>query len=389
MLNKKTILELNQEEDLELAIYVEGEKQNTLPEKNNSDNYVFDKAICYVNGKEDTNVTVSWDSESWAPIVKGLSTYKTRCDLYFKKIPFNEVILACNESKNAAECLLENADLNPSELAYDETADNNLRYFGADPNNYISFNNEIWRIIGVMNNIDNGTGKKESRIKIIRDESIGHYEWDYTDAMGQNNWSKANLKDLLNTGAYYNRTTGKYGEAMQYTVDFTNTGLTNEAKTLIDNAVWNLGGFDSTNYNTPISYTKERGTEVSSGNSTTWVGKVGLIYPSDYGYATSGGSITSRENCLNIPLSDWKQSTSKDEWECGRNNWIMKGKNSLWTISHSLSFFTDVIAVSFTGQVISTSAYNPEMDIVPVTYLISDIRFKSGDGSSSNPFEIA
>ena len=88
-------------------------------------------------------------------------------------------------------------------------------------------------------------------------------------------------------------------------------------------------------------------------------------------------------------MSDWKQSTSKDEWECGRNNWIMKGKNSLWTISHSLSFFTDVIAVSFIGQVISTSAYNPEMDIVPVTYLISDIRFKSGDGSSSNPFEIA
>ena len=63
------------------------------------------------------------------------------------------------------------------ELKYDNTVDNNLRYVGADPNNYVSFNNELWRIIGVMNNIDDGTGKKETRLKIIRDEPIGKYSW--------------------------------------------------------------------------------------------------------------------------------------------------------------------------------------------------------------------
>ena len=37
----------------------------------------------------------------------------------------------------------------------------NIRYYGADPNNYVLFNNELWRIIGVFKNIDNGTGKKK------------------------------------------------------------------------------------------------------------------------------------------------------------------------------------------------------------------------------------
>src|SRR5699024_10361697 len=51
------------------------------------------------------------------------------------------------------------------------------RYIGADPNNYVEFNNEIWRIIGVFT-VDDGTGKMEERLKIIRNESIGNYSWD-------------------------------------------------------------------------------------------------------------------------------------------------------------------------------------------------------------------
>ena len=42
-------------------------------------------------------------------------------------------------------------------LAYDGTTDNNLRYVGSNPCNYVKIDNEIWRIIGVMNNIDHGT----------------------------------------------------------------------------------------------------------------------------------------------------------------------------------------------------------------------------------------
>ena len=37
---------------------------------------------------------------------------------------------------------------NPDELYKDEHGD--IRYYGATPNNYVSFNNELWRIIGVI-----------------------------------------------------------------------------------------------------------------------------------------------------------------------------------------------------------------------------------------------
>ena len=114
-------------------------------------------------------------------------------------------------------------------LAYDGTVDNNLRYVGNNPCNYVTFNNETpvkkakewrninpdtgrksvnvydtleecnnhntihnncqivetieegWRIIGVMNNVDDGTGKKESRIKLIRTTSLGYYSWDTSE----------------------------------------------------------------------------------------------------------------------------------------------------------------------------------------------------------------
>ena len=122
-------------------------------------------------------------------------------------------------------------------LFYDNTVDNNLRYAGVDPNNYIVFNNELWRIIGVFNNIDDGTGKKETRLKIVRDESIGNYAVS-SESYGTN-WEDSILMHLLNDGAYYNRTTGKYYFSYatpEAEVDFSNNGLTERYKSLIGNA---------------------------------------------------------------------------------------------------------------------------------------------------------
>ena len=45
------------------------------------------------------------------------------------------------------------------------------RYRGASPKNYVTFNNETWRIIGIFPT-DDGTGKIENRIKIIKDKNV-------------------------------------------------------------------------------------------------------------------------------------------------------------------------------------------------------------------------
>ena len=58
----------------------------------------------------------------------------------------------------------------------------NTRYIGSNPNNYVSIDGDIWRIIGVMKDIDDGTGNKSDRVKLIRAGSIGGYSWDTSES---------------------------------------------------------------------------------------------------------------------------------------------------------------------------------------------------------------
>ena len=185
-------------------------------------------------------------------------------------------------------------------------ATTDYRYIGANPNNYVKFNDELWRIIGVFD-VDDGTGKIEKRMKIIRNESIGNYSWDNKDTStgaedhyGKNNWPDARLNYLLNPGhesetyggsLYWNRKSGTcYAGSRNATTscDFTSTGLNDTAKSMIGDAKWYLGGtgnfYNSSNGLASHFYKNERGTTVYSGRSTNWTGKVGLMYPSDYGY---------------------------------------------------------------------------------------------------------
>lgn len=71
----------------------------------------------------------------------------------------------------------ENANLS-RELSYDQTDDNNLRFVGNTASNYVLFNDELWRVIGVMNNVLLEDGTSTSLLKIIRNDSIGSYSFD-------------------------------------------------------------------------------------------------------------------------------------------------------------------------------------------------------------------
>ena len=291
--------------------------------------------------------------------------------------------------KSAADTIEEIAESNPDQLVYDGTADNNLRYIGTDPNNYVSFNNELWRIIGVMNNIDDGTGTKETRLKIIRDEPIGNYSWDYDGTASSNrydnDWTTSTLMNLLNNGAYYNRTTGNYYNASTTatSVDFSTTGLTEEAKSMISNAVWNIGG--SSTYNdvtASMFYERERGTTVYSGRQTKWTGQIGLIYPSDYGYATSGGSI-GRDTCLATELYNWSSYS-----DCYNNDWLYKSGTTQWTLTPSSSHSRYVFFVGSSGLVDYSVAYSTSRAVSPALYLSSNVKISGGTGQEIDPFTL-
>ncbi len=271
-------------------------------------------------------------------------------------------------------------------------ATTDYRYIGANPNNYVKFNDELWRIIGVFY-VDDGTGKIEKRMKIMRNETIGGYAWDYTSSGSYaNEWKTAQLNTLLNSGAYYNRTTGSYynSSTSATSVDFTSIGLTDAAKEMIGDAKWYLGGTSTytTSSNGLVShfYKYERGTTVYTNNSTNWIGKVGLIYPSDYGYATSGGSSTNRAGCMTKEMYNWKQAlAASSETDCVNNDWLYKS-DTMWSIMHNSRSTYFVFHIDgFSGSVVSTNSL-ATCNVYPVVYLKSTIKITSGTGSSDSPY---
>ena len=236
------------------------------------------------------------------------------------------------------------------------------RYIGANPNNYVTFNNELWRIIGVFT-VDDGTGATEERLKIIKDESIGdNITWNNNSI---NDWPNATLNSYLNSGEYWTNSMGE------------------EAKEMIDNAVWHLGGmldyiYGGTAFVNDV-YSKERGTEVYSGRSTAWTGKIGLIYPSDYGYATSGNEKTNRNACLNRNIYTWVND------DCSNNDWLFSSKYQ-WTITPDLSAYNAFCVVEY--GIIGAYGTANLYAVKPVTFLKSTVKIADGDGSGSNPYQL-
>ena len=116
---------------------------------------------------------------------------------------------------------------------------------------------------------------------------------------------------------------------------------------------------------------------------TTWTGKVGLMYPSDYCYATSCGSTTDRTTCLNTSLSEWDSSDVSD---CKNNDWLFN-RSYQWTISpyanSSYAFFVFYVS---SGGFFNNCSASTTVAVLPVGYLLSNVGVQSGDGSLGNPF---
>ena len=264
--------------------------------------------------------------------------------------------------------------------------DNNIRYIGANPNNYVYFNCsdysnqsdstcEKWRIIGVFKNMTKSDGTKEDLVKIIRDDSLEFIAWDSSNV---NDWSKASLQTTLN-GEYYN---GTYA-----TGAFKNDSTRNA----IESVVWNLGGAPA-DYKTSSNglashwYGYERGTTVYSGRPTTWTGKIAIMYPSDYGYATAGGTTTNRESCLAKELYNWDGSGVSD---CKNNDYLFKSAYTQWTLAPDSSDSDYAFYVGTLGYVNHYNDVSNSYGVRPAAYLKSSISLSSvGDGSSTSPYQL-
>ena len=284
----------------------------------------------------------------------------------------------------------------------------NIRYYGASPKNYVYFNCdsypstncELWRIIGVF----------DGKIKLIRNSSIGVYSWDTSassvnSGYGVNEWSQADLMKLLNPGhesesvggsLYYNNKSGTcYNNSNNGTTscNFTSTGIKNDTtRNMIAETTWNLGGWNTSDIYSNVMYEKERGTTTVSNPSdgitrtTTWPGKIALPYPSDYGYATDLSKCSQT-------LYNYDSST--DSYACRTNDWMYpiitnSGRKHAWLLTPSSGYAHRAFYVTSTGYVIDDYYYvYNAYGVAPVLYLGSDKDIVAGDGSQSNPYQLA
>ena len=408
--------------DYFIASYIDGEWSNEIPGKD--DGYVVDKIVC------DNGATGTWDNEEWGINIRN-ATKKIKCSVFFivKPVSVTEKIttLATTDTTNFAT----------------DDADNNIRYIGANPNNYVYFNCsdynnqsdstcEKWRIIGVFKNMTKSDGTKEDLVKIVKDDSLGNISWDYkkngvgtsTNDYGSNDWTDSQLMMMLNPtdylksgytidnnivkdskgqaiyqnmGSYYNGTSGCKPAAIASgadftctSIDFTSTGLKNDlTRNAIESVVWNLGGTAS--YNSASNglashwYGYERGTTVYSGHAPTWTGKVGLMYPSDYGYATAGGATTNRAACLAKELYNWDGSGVSD---CKNNDYLYKSSYYQWTLAPYSSDAYDVFGV-FAGGYVNGNSAGITYSVRPVAFLKSNISITDvGIGTAESPFQL-
>ena len=221
------------------------------------------------------------------------------------------------------------------------------RYYGPNPNNYICLDMEggstcpdkhLYRIIGSIYEEKENT----NRIKVIKatpltDGTNKSFIWDIKVNNGSyssvNIWatitsgnysnsltSGSQLMKLLNSGLWWNGTSGSYYDSTNATtVNFTNYKLSDKAKNYITTSRYYLGGYNIVNgVMTNQLYTYERGTtRYDTSRPLYWDGMVGLMYPSDYGYAAGNTCVNGTKlydyegGCMN---KDWLYISNYNQW---------------------------------------------------------------------------
>ncbi|MBQ9012406.1 MAG: hypothetical protein IJ094_02390, partial [Bacilli bacterium] len=230
------------------------------------------------------------------------------------------------------------------------------RYIGTNPNNYVTFNNELWRIIGVFT-VEDGNDNTEQRIKIVRNEKLSsNMQWDDDS----NEWSTVTLNTYLN-GDYYN-------------------GLDDTSKNMVADTKYYLGGSSAyDNLKGEDYYNFERGTTVYSGRSTSWTGKIALMYPSDYSYTYALGV----DNKCYTDGFDCDGSSGKT------NGWIYNtnSNSNQWLLSPISAGSVSVFSLGASGSV-GSNRVTDSYGVRPSLYLVSNIKIDSGDGSEQNPYSL-
>ena len=348
-------------------------------------------SYCYLYFDEipsDVKVTVSTDGVSNTVPTSGIYKTSTSCssgNVYYN--PYYQR-LEIGGFKRGTKCTLDYTSEDTSGYTLlssivqsnATTNENGYRYSGKTPNNYVWFNNEMWRIIGLIptcTSASSGTCSATTNlVKIIRAESIGGLAYDAKESGYTGLWGSNTLYTLLNS-YYYGKQNGtgtSYCYGYQTTAvadcDYSEIGISSESSDyysqMIEDVYWNIGA--SVNSATPGTV---YGTE--SATVTTNTAKIGLMSPSDYGYAAVVSGYSKKMSVYNTAAITG-------------TNWLY-GQGEEWTNIQYSSRANSALDVTYNGNMTNSFAYEGHA-IRPVLYLDAGVYKISGSGTSSDPYMI-
>ena len=356
------------QEHSNLAIMVKGEtgeyvSSNEIPKGN----YVLneEKTVCENGGK-----VVSYNYSTGQIGFSFLGS--DRCSLYFD--------YKDNSIEITSLMTVNNVDI------FEE---NGIRFEGTDPNNYICLDNQesgscsdsslLFRIIGLFDEDTSSDGTTSAGtkklLKVIDTNNYGGTAGKKWDTNNSKDWKSASLAIDLNEN-YYNSL----------------IGLSDINSKLLDNitmAKWRLGTYadDSVrNYSIYELFSMEH-----NENSEYVYEKVGLMYPSDYGYSSVGGTTTNKSDCLNVGLMNWKSYN-----DCYSNSWLYNSaifvNKAEWFLTPGTINYSGYLGQYDNGYVYTLNYFFLSTGLLavrPTLYLDAEtLKIVGGTGSQTDPYHI-
>ena len=241
--------------------------------------------------------------------------------------------------------------------------------------NYVKFNNETWRIVGIFNE-ENASGEKAERIKLVKDEPISaSTEVPTTITKGNITYQMFNPTSGTKYKYFYcnkpsSVETNKNDWTKAGSMYYLNENYLNslENSNLIENMKYYLGGLVNNSTLKEIYENERNKTNILSGNQATWNGKIALLYPSDLGYAR-------------IP-SGWSDAIINNK---NYNNWMLNDQAVFWLLS-PFDGDSEGAAFWFCYDGLVWDYYASNGALRPVLSLGSQTMIITGSGSINDPY---
>ena len=231
-----------------------------------------------------------------------------------------------------------------------------------------------------------GGKELEGKVKIMRNEPLETLAWDNprnsstsgSPSDGKARWDTSSMKTLLNEKYYNGDTAGTiiyYGingmTTITKSLDMSKIGIKNDiTRNMIAEFPFRTGK-GATGY-VDVVYNSED--NVYSYYPLKWLGKIGLLNLSDYGYATD----------LSLCAV---ASANYGRTACTSNNWLY---STITSNTWSLDIYNAGSGYYMPANGVFANSYvYIDNYIYPIVYLKSSIKLKDGTiGTSSNPFQI-